>query len=207
MTTKLKLYFDTNVFIEVIKNKLSLPLTHSVTEVDFARDLFQLHRDDKIQVVTSIATISEVTKVDGSPADGQTQRVKNEIHGLLCSGQYCHLLSPDYSTMIRARDLIWSGAGRRGMDGIHLASAVQHRCDEFVTFDGKDFQRKKEKIDPLGITCIVPSESKALEASAVPEEGPNENVAKITNEQMELLAGGKAEGDAEEEQKEIQSEE
>lgn len=203
MTTKLKVYFDANIFIEVVKNKLNFPLTHSVTEVEYAHDLFQRHANGEIQISTSMLTLAEVVKTGNDP-DGKSQKVKNEIHGLLASGTYCHLLATEYLTAIKARDLIWDGAGTKGADGIHLASAIRHGCAEFITFNTNDFQAKKARIEKHGIKCITPSESSALKATE-DEEAAEPEPPVIASPQMDLL---NRTSDAEEdEEKDLREEE
>jgi hypothetical protein len=70
----------------------------------------------------------------------------------------------------RARDLRWKhNIKLSGMDAIHVASAIEAQCTEFLTWDRginkSKAQLKAQFLARQGISAITPSETKLLPPS------------------------------------------
>jgi predicted nucleic acid-binding protein len=112
----------------------------------------QAHRDGEIRVHTSVLTIAECSHADGDVSDV----VKFAFKRLLLSGQYLTLVQPTPIIAESARDLRWVHAmNLKGADALHLASALDRSCEEFITLDTRIGRIKnKEKFRSLGLRLI-----------------------------------------------------
>lgn len=165
---KPKLYFDTNCFIDLIKNKLDIRLSEDdqagrLEQVLYCRSILIASKKGDIEVYTSTITLAEcVSAGEGQPA---TDKARKLITTMLTSGlSGIRLTQCSYYVAYMARDLLWnSKINIKPMDRLHLASAIEANCDEYITVDNKDFTEKnKEKIEALGIRSINPSQTAFL---------------------------------------------
>jgi predicted nucleic acid-binding protein len=133
MADKPRVYLDSCCFIDAVKQTLNMSLdSDRVKDVWHIKQLLQAHRDGEVQVFTSTFAIAECTHVEGDVS----QEVKTEFHNLLMSGQYVVLVQPTPFIMTDARDLRWGKAlALRGADAVHVASALDRKCEEFITTD------------------------------------------------------------------------
>ena len=127
-------------------------------------------RDKKLKILTSFLSIAECTSINvdsgsqtptvpASPPD----EIKRFYEMLLLSGKSGIELIPITQTIaIKARDLRWvSDINLRGADTIHVASALQLKCDEIWTRDGRIWA-SRVKLAELGISVVKPFETQHL---------------------------------------------
>ena len=131
-----KVYLDSCCFIDMVKTKVGRKLAND-REVDVwtLKRLLEANRDGEIHCFTSTLSIAECSH-DG---DGKvTDDVKSEFNRLLMSGQYIRLVQMTPFIAQDARDLRWThNFNVKGADGIHVASALAMKCDEFLSSNGK----------------------------------------------------------------------
>ena len=147
-----RVYFDTTVFVDVVKFDLGKPLdVDRQNDVWLARRLMEAHRDKEVQVLTSALTIAECSH--GGEGD-ISERAQFLIDKLLTSGDYVHLIQTTPFIAAAGRDLRWKeGINLRGGDSVHAASALSEGCEELLTTDGR-FDRlhvHREAFQGLGI--------------------------------------------------------
>lgn len=163
MSEMTSVYMDACCFVEAIKVDASVQvLNERKNEVWFIKRLLQAHRDREITVFTSTLSIAECTHVGETPVPSDVQR---GFEALLTSGQYVHLVQTTPFICIDARNLRWiDRMALRGADSIHLASAIDRGCSEFLSFDGR-LDRSASYAEPFkakGILIKKPSDTAAL---------------------------------------------
>lgn len=159
-------YFDSTVFVDVIKNDLGKVIDSGrAQDVWMAKRLMQAHRDKEVKVETSILTIAECTH--GGDGD-VSERAQFLISKLLTSGDYVHLIQMTHFIAADAQNLRWRhGINLKGADGVHAASALSAKCDELITTDGR-FDRlyaHRAAFEQLGIRIC-----RARDSSCLPEK-------------------------------------
>jgi hypothetical protein len=82
---------------------------------------------------------------------------------LLTSGKSgLALVMPTSEILKRARDLRWEGSlNFKGMDAIHVATAMHMRCDEIWTRDGRIY-KARDAIAQWGVVPMLPKDTKVL---------------------------------------------
>lgn len=160
-----RVYFDNTMFVDVVRTDLGKTVDSDRTnDVWMAKRLMEAHRDKEVQVMTSTLTIAECTH----GGDGDiSERAQFLISKLLTSGDYVHLIQMTPFIATGARDLRWKhGVNLKGADGVHAASALSQKCDEFVTTDAR-FDRlhvHRGAFEQLGMKIIKASECQCLPA-------------------------------------------
>jgi predicted nucleic acid-binding protein len=157
-----RLYLDSCCFIDMVKVDIGRTVTNDrQSDVWYLKQITQANRDGEIDVFTSVITIAECTHA----GDGYiSPQVRTSFQSLLMSGQYVRLVQPTPFIATDARDLKWvHGISVRGADAIHIASALDRKCEEFITTD--DQAKKlaaKATLLALGLRIIRASETKCL---------------------------------------------
>jgi hypothetical protein len=133
MPSSVRLYFDSCCFIDMAKQAIErLPDSARAKDVWYMKKLLEASRDRAVTVFTSAVTIAECTHADGA----MTSDVKAIFTRLLTSGQYVTLVQPTQWIAEDARDLRWKhGINLRGLDSMHVASALTVGCTEFISTD------------------------------------------------------------------------
>ncbi len=163
MPNKPAIYADAACFIDAVKFDTNTQL-EDLRRKDawYFKKLLQAHRDREITVYTSTLSIAEATHIGKTPVP---QNVQKAFDALLTSGQYCYLIQDTPFICMDARDLRWrDDIALRGPDSIHLSSALNRECAEFISLD-KRFSRIEEYSEKLagkGIRIIIPSHTKVL---------------------------------------------
>ena len=131
-----RIYVDTCCFIDMVKIDTGKSLSTSKEhDVWFLKRLLEAHRDGEIFVCTSVLTIAECTHAGDADV---SVSVKSLFNRLFTSGQYVRLVQLTPFIAQDARDLRWvHGIALRGPDGIHVASALEMKCEEFLTGNGR----------------------------------------------------------------------
>lgn len=159
-----KLYIDSCCFIDLVKIEIGEPTEHGRdAQVQRLKLILEASKNKDIALLTSTITVVECLHANNRFEDV----VKNRFSRLLTSGQYVSLITPDVFIAEAARDVRWiHGIGMKPLDYIHIASAVDRGCAEFLTMDGDDMLKKKDKIKAeLGIDVVTPLDSRLLPSS------------------------------------------
>lgn len=149
---------DSTCFIDMAKNAVGTLPKGLDNDVWFCKKLLEAHRNREIDVFTAVLTIAECQHADGI-CDDKVQRLFKSI---LTSGQFVFLVQDTVIIADRARNLRWThNLAFRGADSLHIASALEMGCSEFITTDGIVLSRAKETAK-LGIRIIHPHETLLL---------------------------------------------
>ena len=154
---KPRIYLDSCCFIDLAKITIGKKVVGREQDIWVLQKLLEASGNEEIEIYTSTISIAECTHADGVVGDD----VKEYFSKLLTSGQYVLLVQPTVFIAEDARDLRWKHKiSLSGADGIHVASAIERKCHEFLTWE---FQNKnpedKAKIEKLGIAVRAPAES------------------------------------------------
>ena len=160
-----KLYMDSCCFIDAVKHKVGTPLNDEKRQrnVIYINGLLQAALDKKVAILTSTLTIAECLHIE--PRDvSVSDEVKALFRSILESGRIVYLVDADYFVMQRARSLRWDhGLRLGGADGIHIASAKEKKCVEFITTDGKIVEKNDSSIfRSIGVEVVHPSKTNYL---------------------------------------------
>lgn len=149
---------DSTCFIDMAKNAVGNLPKRLDNDVWFCKKLLEAHRDGEVQIFTAILTIAECQHADGI-CDDKVQRL---FKSMLTSGQFVFLVQDTVIIADRARNLRWThNLAFKGADSLHIASALEMGCSEFMTTDGPVLSRSKEVVK-LGISIIHPHETSRL---------------------------------------------
>lgn len=132
-----RIYVDSCCFIDLVKTDIGKMLsTDKEHNVWFLKRLLEAHRDGEVFVCTSVLTIAECRHAG---EEDISEQVKLLFNRFLMSGQYVRLAQLTPFTAQDARDLGWVHgiSGLRGPDSIHIASALEMKCEEFLSDDGR----------------------------------------------------------------------
>lgn len=156
-------YMDACCFIEAVKSDANMQLSEDrQIEAWYIKKLLQAHRDREITIYTSVLSIAEAVHAGAMPVPSNVQR---GLEALLTSGQYVHLVQMTPFVCIDARNLRWvDGMTLKGADSIHVASALDRSCTEFLSLDGR-FERVEKQGSVLanrGMAVLPPSQGKCL---------------------------------------------
>jgi predicted nucleic acid-binding protein len=168
MSDKYAIYMDACPFIDMAKIHIGKVLTPGrATDVWFCKRMLEAGRDGKIDIYTSYMTRLECTHADGCKDD----KVRSLFQGLLTSGKAGVLLVQNTQTIQeKAEQLQWdNGLNLRAMDAIHIASAIQMKCTEFITTD-EDLLKQADKFKNHGLRIITASHTKALSTEYLQSE-------------------------------------
>jgi predicted nucleic acid-binding protein len=161
MAEKPAIYLDACCFIDMVKELIARPLdTDRRADVWYLKQITQACRDGELDVFTSVLSIAECTHAD----QDMSRPVKIRFETLLMSGQYVKLVQLTPFIAADARDLRWNhGISLRGADAIHVASAVDRKCEEFITTDGQARKMAaKAALAQLGLRVIRAAETRCL---------------------------------------------
>ena len=139
-----RIYIDSCGFIDMVKTNIGTSLKiEREHDVWFLKRLLEASRDKEIEAYTSTITIAECSHV----GDGDiSESVKAAFSSLLTSGQYVRLVQTTPFIGMDARDLRWkNGIALKGADAIHVASALDRKCEELLTSDSRLLRLNKHK--------------------------------------------------------------
>lgn len=138
------IYLDSCCFIDLVKERVGVLPADRNNDVWFVKKILEAHRAGHAVVHTSMVSVGECLGVEeGKPA---TEHVKDAYRSLLTSGQFVRLVNPTPKTARLMQDLRWvHNLSFRSVDSMHLASALEAGCIEFITTDAR---LKKPKTVP-----------------------------------------------------------
>jgi predicted nucleic acid-binding protein len=132
----------------------------------------QAAEDGHLEVYTSSITLSECAHLKDNSDPSHLKVVMDEkaqefFKNLLSSGTLIKLVQDSIFVAEQARDLMWKhGIVLKGMDAIHVASALDAGCKEFLTWDmdmgNQKTAQKIIKLQELGMKVIQPCQSTLL---------------------------------------------
>jgi hypothetical protein len=165
MSTR-RIYLDACCFIELVLDASGGKLAAGGKYVWYLRTLLRAAREKQVVVVTSLFTAAECLHADGKVDD----KVQHLFRGFLTSGTSG--VTPwqmDIFAIERARELRWKhDINLKPADAIHVATAIEARCDEFLTWDGLNPTKRQTilKAGPtlakLGLNVCVPSDTQSI---------------------------------------------
>jgi hypothetical protein len=160
-------------------------------DILFLKQILRGSFEHEIDVYTSVLSVAECQAAYSPGMDKKilNDAVKQLFRDVLTSGQYVVLVQPTILIAERARNFFWAHAlSFGGADAVHLASALEMRCDEYLTFDDK-ILKNAEALEKLGITVLLPRKTKSLGEAAA--ERARMEIARLT--QADLFGHAEAE--------------
>jgi hypothetical protein len=159
------IYIEAAPFIDLAKFAANIHVPGREQDMWFLQKLLEAARAEEITIWTSHLSVAECTSV-GEPSI--TEAVKRFYTELLESGKGGIILTASTLSVIhKARDLAWNDNIRlAGADSIHVASALHHKCEEFLTFDVKILSYSSQ-LAAKGMRCINPRDTRVLPAHYV----------------------------------------
>ena len=158
MPTKPKVYMDSCCFIELALQSIGKHETGRENDLWFLQELLNAAYDEEIEVLTSTLTIAECAHAKGDVSDD----VKTLFKKFLTSGRYVFLVQDSVLVAEKARNLRWvHGLAFSGADSIHIASALEMKCDEFITWDDKPHDKAVDLLN-LALTVCIPGNTHSL---------------------------------------------
>lgn len=125
---------DACCFIELALQAVCKNDADRENDIWFLNELLNAAFDDEIEVLTSTLSIAECAHAKGDMSDD----VKSLFKRFLTSGRYVLLVQNSVLVAEKARNLRWvHGLSFGGADSIHLASAMELKCEEFLTWDNR----------------------------------------------------------------------
>jgi predicted nucleic acid-binding protein len=122
--------------------------------------------NDIISLYTSSISIAECV----AAGDDYGKEVQEFFIGTLTSGRMFKLVQDSIFVAEQARDLRWKhNIILRGADAIHVASAIDAQCTEFLTWDTDishpKVANKVHLLNKFGISVITPAQTQLLPTS------------------------------------------
>lgn len=161
------IYFDACCFIDLIKwSAAGRAPADRQDDIWYCEKLIDASKAKEVIVHTSFLTFAEATHIRADDNSRiLTDQVKSKIESLLLSGNSpVRAIQPSIFVLDRIREMAWQKEiFLKGFDSLHVASAIEAECKEFLTTDdriGADNRRKL--VDAYGLTVCKPTETKLL---------------------------------------------
>jgi predicted nucleic acid-binding protein len=161
MATRPRIYIDSCCFIDLVKHEVgNLPDTANA-DFWYTKRLLEAHRNEDVEVVTSVLSVGECVAVEKGQATVPTD-VQDHFRRLLMSGQYLNLRQTTPRTGMIAQELRWKhGLVFGGPDALHFATAIEAKAVEFITNDARLTKPKVAVVLPAlaaaGLRLLRPS--------------------------------------------------
>jgi len=161
----MSVYLDSCCFIDVVKYNLGHKalidhLADKENHIKACIQMLEAAENGNLRIITSTITIAECQHLNGM-VDADVRRL---FRSVLTSGRIVRIKADDIFIAERARDLMWDyGIRVSGADALHVATALEAKCSEFITSDNRILKWATE-IEKLGLKVILASESKQLTA-------------------------------------------
>jgi hypothetical protein len=172
-TNKPRVYFDSCGYIDVAKGRHGVSDEHSQAELPFLEGLLLAAHDGLIEIWTSSITIAECLTIEAS-VDEVPEAVRETFRSLLMGGSPVRINAADVFVAEKARDLRWQGIRcGGGADGLHVATALDLGCEEFITTNSKRGPLQGEtpaRLAKLGLRVIRPHQTTVLPPQYRPKE-------------------------------------
>ena len=158
MPAKPKVYMDSCCFIELALQAVGRNDADRENDLWFLKELLNAASDEEIEVLTSTLTIAECSHAKGDISDD----VKSLFKRFLTSGRYVFLVQDSVLVAEKARNLRWvHSLVFGGADSVHIASAMELKCDEFLTWDNKPLA-SATALNDLALPVRFPRDTQCL---------------------------------------------
>ena len=155
-------YIDACYFIDVLRGRNSKLDADRVEHIPFVEGLLLAAQSGDIELWASTLIIPECLSIDKQDLNVPEQ-IKEDFKALLSSGHPVKLQAVDVFIAEKARSLRWdhklSCGG--GADMIHLATALELGCEEFITTN--------KKRGPLNANCTAALAKMGLRVITAPQ--------------------------------------
>ena len=149
---------DSCCFIELALQEIGKHEADREDDLWHLKALLNASLDGEIEAFTSTLSIAECVSAKGDVSDD----VKSLFKRLLTSGRYLFLIQDSVLVAERARNLRWAhGLNFSGADAVHIASALELKCDEFLTWDER-LHSKANALDTLALPVRFPRNTSCL---------------------------------------------
>ena len=178
-------YLDTCCFIDLVKYDLKIDIPeHRADHVWFCKRLILASIKKDIKVYTSFVTHVEFLHIKDGDKRIITNEVKGMINKLLRSNNAVMPVAVSPQIIQRSIDFQWKHDIKlKPMDSIHISSAIQLNCGEFITTDRNSIKvSEKDKIFELFGLNIIYS---ARETKILPADYRQQTTEDIINEKTE----------------------
>jgi hypothetical protein len=154
--SKPSIYIDACPIIDLVKAKRHVELEKDrLNQAWFTERLLEVARDDHIRLITS--TVSLVECIHANELPPIPEETKQLFRDFLMSGAMIELVPADIFIGERARNLRWvDGVAIKGNDAIHVATAMEENCVEFITTDAKLEKKLKHLTTMMKATGLSP---------------------------------------------------
>lgn len=174
--SKPRIYLDACPIIDLVKFEVRVNISDELSQHAWhTQQLVRAAQDGPIGLYTSAISIAECTQVKDKAKEDQARPF---FLGLLASGRSgIKLAQPTMVILDLARNLRWvNECNLRGADAIHVATAIQFNCHEFLTTDTKVLSNAELLAHTHGLRICKPSATKLLpddyrKMSLFPPEG------------------------------------
>lgn len=162
MTSNIRVYMDACCFIDLAKGNIAKQTKDREHDIWHVEKLLRAAEAREITVFSSILSVAECSHAEGTCDDN----IKELFDSILTSGKVVTLAQCSFFTARKARSLLWDhGIKLKGADAIHIASALETGCVEFLTTDQRGPTKYFEKIEMLGLKVIPARETLHLPQS------------------------------------------
>lgn len=156
MTNNTRVYMDACCFIDLAKGNLAKQTKDREQDIWHVKQLLKAAEAREIVVFSSILSVAECSHAEGN-CDEKVQQLFDSI---LTSGRVVTLTQCTIFTAEKARSLLWDhGIKLKGADAIHIASALETGCVEFLTSDQRGPAKYSEQIEALGLKVVPARET------------------------------------------------
>ena len=161
------LYIDTCCFIDLLRGVAGVDIVEGrEQDIWYTERIIDASKANDMQAHTSFLTFAECTHVrDDNHNRIITDEIKDLIESWLLSPTGgITLVEPTIFVVDRIRQLAWEhNIYMKGFDSIHVASALDSNCDEFLTYDDRIGSDTREAIYNItGLRICRPSETGLL---------------------------------------------
>lgn len=163
-------YMDACCFIDLAKSRLGVCPEDRNEDIFFLQQLLRAAEKKAVKVFSSTLSIAECLNAGKEhPSD-----VRAIFDSILQSGYIVTIVEVSPFIATAARDMIVEGSlTLKPPDAIHMATAIEMGCKEFITTDLKGPIKNHSKILKLGVSVIrahktryLPSKFRQMEISA-----------------------------------------
>ncbi|MBU4277363.1 MAG: PIN domain-containing protein [Proteobacteria bacterium] len=160
------IYLDSCYLIDMARVDYGVvPVGKRAEEAWLCKKMLLAAQDGKLKVFTSILAVPECRYIkDEADKTILNDEVRRLFDVMLLSGESgITLVQNDIFVVNRARDLLWEhDINLKPYDSLHVASALEMKCDEFISDDRKTILKKAEEIKKLGMRVCSASETAVL---------------------------------------------
>jgi hypothetical protein len=163
MSSAPRIYSDACPIIELAKKSLGTHDPARSLDLDYLEQMLKAAHNEDIDLFTSSISMAECTHAGGD----WSQPIQEFFIGVLSSGTMFKLVQDSIFVVEEARQLRWKhNIALGGMDAIHVASAIEAQCTEFMTWDTgiskPKFAARAAALALHGICVITPCQSRLI---------------------------------------------